>query len=61
MLLIEASWKAIKSDPALMKVYEGLKVKIGGKRAIIKIARKLLNRIRYVWVNKQEYVNGVIQ
>jgi transposase len=61
MLLIEASWKAIKSDPALMKVYAALKAKIGGKRAIVKIARKLLNRIRYVWVNKQEYVNGVIQ
>lgn len=60
-LLIEASWKAIKCDPALMKVYAELKAKIGGKRAIVKIARKLLNRIRYVWVNKKEYVNGVIQ
>jgi transposase len=61
VLLIEASWKAIKSDPALTKVYAALKAKIGAKRAIIKIARKLLNRIRYVWVNKKEYVNGVIQ
>ncbi len=60
-LLIEASWVAISNDPALTKVYSELKARIGGKRAIIKIARKLLSRIRYVWINKKEYEKGVIQ
>jgi transposase len=60
-LLVEASWTAISNDPALMKVYSALKVKIGGKRAIVKIARKLLNRIRYVWINNKEYEKGLIQ
>ena len=60
-LLIEASWVAIRNDPALTKVYGELKLKMDGKRAIIKVARKLLNRIRYVWINKTEYEKGVIQ
>jgi transposase len=31
------------------------------KIVIIKIARKLLNRIRYVLVNQKEYVKGVVK
>ena len=31
-----------------------------GQKAIIKVVRKLLSRIRYVLMNKQEYVLGVI-
>lgn len=60
-LLIEASWVSISNDPALTKVYAELKEKMGGKKAIVKIARKLLNRIRYVWINKKEYEKGVLQ
>lgn len=60
-LLIEAAWVAISNDPALTKAYAELKLKLGGKRAIIKIARKLLNRIRYVWINKKEYEKGITQ
>ena len=60
-LLIEASWVAIRNDPALMKVYNELKLKMGGKRAIVKIARKLLSRIRYIWINKKEYEKGIIK
>ena len=60
-LIIEAAWTAIKTDPAMTKAYQDLKLKVGGKRAIIKIARKLLSRIRYVWLNKKMYEKGVVK
>jgi len=34
---------------------------MGKTKAIVKIARKLLNRIRYVLKNEAEYVPGVIE
>jgi transposase len=58
-LLIEASWTAIKHDPALTLAYEELKKKMGGKRAIVKIARKLLNRIFTIWKNQEIYEMGL--
>jgi transposase len=61
VLLIEAAWRAIAADPAMTKYYGALKVKIGGKRAIVKVAVKLLNRIRYVWLNETEYITGIVQ
>lgn len=59
-LLIEASWQAIRQDPALMQYYQRHLVNNKGHKIIIKIARKLLNRIRYVMKNRQPYVTGVI-
>jgi len=59
-LLIEASWIAIRKDPALMMAYTDYKKKMIAQKAIIKIARKLLNRIRFVLKNKQPYVIGVV-
>ena len=31
------------------------------QRAIIRIAKKLVNRMRHVWKNQQEYVKAVIE
>ena len=59
-LLIEAAWASVRSDPAMTKLYSDLKLKVGGKRAIIKIARKLLSRIRHVWIHKIEYQKGIL-
>ncbi len=59
-LLIEASWIAIRKDPALMMAYTDYKKKMIAQKAIIKIARKLLNRIRFVLKNKQRYVISVV-
>jgi transposase len=58
-LLIEASWQAIRMDPALMQYYHKHLVNNKGHKVIIKVARKLLNRIRYVMKNRQPYVIGV--
>lgn len=55
-LLIEAAWVAIKRDPALLEYFSKLTRRMNKKRAIISVARKLLNRIRYVWLHDTEYV-----
>jgi transposase len=58
-LLIESSWQAIRLDPALMQYYQQHITNNKGQKVIIKVARKLLNRIRYVMKTRQPYVTGV--
>jgi transposase len=61
-ILVESSWIAIKKDPALLMAYHKFVSK--GKtrsRAIIKIARKLLNRIYYVLKSEQPYCLGIVE
>jgi len=60
-IIVEASWQAIRKDPAMLTYYRGHAAKGNGKRAIVKVAGKLLNRIRYVLKNKEEYVLGVVK
>ena len=60
-LLIEASWVAIRKDPILLMAFAQYSKRMRKTRAIVKIARKLLNRIRYVLKNQAEYVPAVIQ
>jgi transposase len=60
-LLIEAAWTVVRKDPTFTLCFNEWKNKIGAKRAIIKVARKLLSRIRYVLLNEKEYVNAVIK
>jgi transposase len=59
--LIECSWMTIKYDPALLLIFKRLCRKMDKNKAIIRIARKLLNRIRYVLLNNKIYVVGVIK
>jgi transposase len=58
--LIEAAWQAIKSDPALMDSYQALCQRMKGTQAIIRIARKLLRRLRYVLLNDIPYQKGMV-
>ena len=60
-LLIEAAWVTIKKDPAMTLAYSELKKNMTGKRAIIRIARKLLNRIYHVWMKQDEYETGIVK
>ncbi len=55
-LLIENAWIAIRYDPDLTATYHDLTKRMKGQQAIVRIARKLLNRIRYVLKNECEYV-----
>jgi transposase len=59
-LLIEAAWVAVRKDPALTMCYGELIKRMKKQKAIIKIAKKLLNRVRYVWKNNQRYEIAVV-
>jgi len=58
--LIEAAWQAIRTDPALLEYYQMLTKRMKGNRAIIRIARKLLRRLRAVLISGIPYQKGVI-
>jgi len=60
-ILIESSWVAIRKDPALLMSFNTLCKKMSKNNAIVRIARKVLNRIRYVLKTQQEYVPAVVQ
>ena len=58
--LIEAAWIAVRRDPALLDAYTALTKRMSGKKAIIRIARKLLRRIRAVLLTGIPYQRGVV-
>lgn len=60
-LIVEAAWVAIRRDPALLMAYNQLTRRMDNKKAIIRIAKKVLSRMRYVWMNNKPYVNAVIE
>ena len=60
-ILIECAWVAIKKDPALMHYYNNLIKRMAGQKAIVRVARKLLNRIRFVLQNNQQYQLAVVE
>lgn len=59
-ILIECAWVAVRKDPALMLAFAKLTKRMSKNRAIIRIARKLLNRIRFVLKNGQPYVSSSV-
>lgn len=59
-IIIESAWVAARKDPALSLVYNELCKRMKPSKAIIRIAKKLLNRIKYVLINEEEYVCSVI-
>jgi transposase len=59
--IIESSWTAIRNDPSLMKSYLTYLQRMDSNKAIIKIAKKLLSRIRFVLTNKVAYQRFIEQ
>lgn len=59
-ILIEAAWISLRNDPALALAFNNLCKRMKKNEAIIRIAKKLLNRIRYVMKNEKEYVYGIV-
>lgn len=53
--IIESSWTAIRKDPILLKSYLSYCKRMDSNKAIIKISKRLLNRIRFVLRNKRPY------
>jgi len=60
-MLIESAWVAQREDPALMMSFLELSHRMPKPQAIVRIARKLLNRIRYVLKNDHPYVKAVLR
>lgn len=58
--LIESSWIAAGRDPALNIAYHKYVKRMDANKAIIRIARKMLNRIYYTLKQQREYVKGVV-
>jgi transposase len=54
-LLIESAWTAVGKDPALMHTYHKLCTRMKSQEAIIRIARKLVARMRFVLLNHTQY------
>ena len=57
--IVESSWIIIRKDPAMLMKYKAYCARMDQNKAIIKIARHLLNRIRYVWMNQTTYQKGI--
>jgi transposase len=60
-LIVEMSWTAIRLDPAMTIAYNDYTKRMTGKRAITRIARKMLSRIYYLLIKQQSYEKGVIK
>ena len=56
--LVESSWIIIRKDPALLMKYKEYCKKMDRNKAIIRVARHLLARIRFVLMNRQPYNTG---
>lgn len=54
-LIIESAWVAVRKDPAMTKKYYQLCKSMSKQRAIIRVAKKLLSRIKHVWEKQEEY------
>ena len=58
--LIESSWAVIRKDPALLMKYKEYCRRMNKNKAIVRVAKHLLSRIRFVLKNRKEYVTGVV-
>jgi transposase len=60
-MIVESAWKATAKDPALHFAFCELCKRMEPNKAIIRIARKLLNRIYHTLKTKTAYVCGVVK
>lgn len=54
-ILVENAWIAVRRDPALLMAYQILIKRMEANRAIIRIAKKLANRIYAILKNNTPY------
>jgi transposase len=59
-MLIESAWIAARLDPAMTLKFSELAKKMKKQQAIIRIAKKLLSRMRHVWINETSYVKAIV-
>ena len=54
-ILVEATWQLITKDRVMREKYDRIKIRSGGKRAIVAIARTLLLRMRRMLLDERVY------
>jgi transposase len=60
-VIIESAWTAARHDPALNKSYHDYCRRMEPNKAIVRIARKVCSRIRFVLKNNQPYVCSAVK
>ena len=58
--LIEAAWVAVRQDPAMNLFFTEQCKRMPKSKAIVKVARKLVNRLYFVLKHQTDYVNSVM-
>jgi len=53
---IQSAWSSVRYNPEMALYYEDCCQRMKGQKAIVKVARKLLNRVRYVLINEVKLV-----
>lgn len=61
IMIIEAAWEAVRLDPALMARFNELARRMNKNKAIIRIARKLVSRMRFVLMAQKSYTLGITE
>lgn len=61
IMIIEAAWDAVRMDPALMARFNELTRRMNKNKAIVRIARKLVSRIRHVLIYQEQYKQGITE
>ena len=61
IMIIEAAWEAVRLDPTLMARFNELTRRMNKNKAIIRIARKLVSRMRYVLMAQEPYKLGITE
>jgi transposase len=59
-MMIEAAWTAVREDPAMTLKFNELSKRMKSQDAIIRIAKKLVKRIRHVWILQEQYVYALV-
>jgi len=59
--LMESSWFAVRIDPALSKAFSDYCKRMEPNKAIVRIARKLSNRIYFVLKNERKYETKIVK
>jgi transposase len=58
--LVQAAWQSVRRDPAMLEAFQQLCNRMSSNKAIIRIARKLLRRIRRILLTGIPYQMGVV-
>lgn len=58
--IVECSWILIRKDPAMFMKYNEYRKRMNANKAIIRIGKHLLSRIKHIWSNEITYERGIV-